>query len=249
MIQPRSVIVSEECSSATIIELNICANGIKTMTNSAINILLNKEASLNYFCLQLGLDSTLQFNNINISQSEQSNFSGTVIQTGGEINRTSLEVNLNEPQAKCNFYAMEFANKKQNIDMNIVVNHNHSLCESKITSRGVSAGRATTSFTGRIIVKEASSRTIAHLENKNLILSNEAEANTRPQLEIYNDDVKCSHGATVGHIDVEALFYLRCRGISEKEAKRLLVEAFIWPSLNNIPDELMQYVNKLYHEL
>ncbi len=246
MVHTKNIIIAEENSSATIVELQLCNNSIKSFTNAAAQITLEKKASLSHICLQKGSDNSLQIMNINVQQNEESYFCGTTIQTGGNVNRSTIHIDLNKSGAKCDFFTLEKARKEQNTDVYLEINHKVSECCSNTISRSVAEDRATASFTGKIIVKEDAIKTQAHLENKNLLLSPDAAVNSRPQLEIYNEDVKCSHGATVGHLELDALFYLRSRGISESKAKQLLIDGFIHPSLKNLPAEVMNYVKQYY---
>lgn len=138
-----------------------------------------------------------------------------------------LEVNFHEPHAHLDIFGLYQLNEKQKMTINTQVNHFAPQCKSQQTWRGILQGESQAAFTGKIIVHPKAQKTTAHLSNKNLLLSSLADVITKPELEIYADDVQCSHGATVGCLDKNALFYLRARGIDEFVAREMLVEAFV----------------------
>lgn len=137
-----------------------------------------------------------------------------------------LEVNFHEENARITIFGLYQLNEKQKINIQTQINHFVPQCISQQTWRGVLQDESQAAFTGKIVVHPKAQKTIAHLSNKNLLLSSLADVTTKPELEIYADDVQCSHGATVGCLDENALFYLRARGIDEVMAREMLVEAF-----------------------
>ena len=149
----------------------------------------------------------------------------------------NIVVNFLEPGAEviiCGLYQMQ---DRQSLKINTTMNHTVPHCTSRQVWKGIVAGAAKADFEGKIIVAKDAQKTSAHLSNKNLLLSNMAEVTTKPFLEIYADDVQCSHGATVGCLDPNALFYLQSRGIPESEARALLIEAFADEILSELPVE------------
>lgn len=138
-----------------------------------------------------------------------------------------IDVNFKQLNAGVNIRGLYQLNEKQSISVQTTMNHLVPHCESNQVWRGVLSDAAKAEFDGKIIVHPDAQKTIANLSNKNLLLSKKAEVNTKPTLEIYADDVRCMHGATVGFLDHQALFYLRSRGIEKSEARQMLVDAFV----------------------
>lgn len=138
-----------------------------------------------------------------------------------------IDVDFKESNATVDIHGLYQLTEKQTVDIQSTMNHFVPHCESKQIWRGVLRDSAKAKFDGKIIVHPDAQKTMANLSNKNLLLSKTAEVNTKPTLEIYADDVRCTHGATVGFLDHQALFYLRSRGIEESEARQMLVDAFV----------------------
>ena len=137
-----------------------------------------------------------------------------------------IHINLNEPFAEANLYGLYLVDKSQRCDNRITVAHRAADCKSRQLYKGIMDDEAEASFLGHVVVKPDAQRTVALQTNRNILLTDKAKINTKPFLEIYADDVQCSHGATVGQLDDEALFYLRSRGIGERSARKLLMFAF-----------------------
>lgn len=146
---------------------------------------------------------------------------------------TKLIINLIQENARCNIYGLQLASKTQEYNLNLLINHKAANCISNTLLRGVYTNNAIGNIRAKIYIDKRADNTNANLENKNLLLSRYAMITTMPQLEIYNDSVKCSHGATVSTIDLEALFYLHSRGIAYDIAKQMLIKSFISPVLFN----------------
>ena len=231
MGHPQNNIVVEENCQATLIEVVINRGENTAFSNTVTHITLGKNARLSHFFLQRSQSSSTQIAHIQVEQAEESCYRGTAITLGGALNRASFDINLNGTQAKCEFQALALANQNTQMDLHLTVNHHQPHCESRTLTRGVVKDRAKASFTGKIVVHKNADNTMASLQNKNMLLSRHATANTRPQLEIYHHNIQCSHGATVGQIDPEALFYLQSRGLPKVEAEQLLMNSFIAPIL------------------
>lgn len=248
MTRPKTAISVQACSEATLIELYVTLGEKSSFTHVLTDITLAKGAKLKHFLLQRTLAPALNIVQMHIQQTAYSHYIGTSMMTGGKTNRTAFNIDLNGSNAHCQFYAFTAAKQKQCLDTYLQVQHNQPDSDSVIVARGVICDEAKASFTGKIKVQKGATKTKASLENKNLLLSSLAEANTRPQLEIYNEDIQCSHGATVGHLELDALFYLRSRGIPETEALQLLIDAFIAPSIETLSPLLQNYLKELIHE-
>jgi Fe-S cluster assembly protein SufD len=176
----------------------------------------------------------VQISSVAVSQEAGSNVINNYITLHGGLIRNNLLVTLNGKNAHNASSGILLGDKMQHIDNFVHVQHQSPDCESRQLFRGILDDLATGVFTGKILVAKDAQHTQAYQENNNILLSNESKARTKPQLEIYADDVKCSHGATVGQLDKEAFFYLRSRGIPEKEARLMLLHAFAHKVLEKI---------------
>lgn len=221
----KSQIEIEANAKAMIIEI-FCDTGHRNL-----NINLGKKASLTHILIQKGHPESVQCSEYQIMQAEGSQYNNTFIAFGGKSNQINTHLHLNESYATSEYNALTLGNQKENIELALTVLHKKPNVKSHTVSRTVMDKQAKGRFFGKLIIEAGANKAIANLENKNLLLSKEAEANTTPQLEIYHDDVQCTHGATVGHLEEEALFYLRSRGISEVDARLMLIDGFIQPAL------------------
>ncbi len=155
----------------------------------------------------------------------------TIVVPEGESCRLALEIDLDGPGASLDLAGATLSSGGEQVDISVVVRHNVPGCHSGQLFKSVVGGSAKVSFNGLVYVAQDAVRTVAHQQNHSLLLSETAVAESRPQLEIYADDVECSHGATTGYLNPEELFYMRSRGIPEAEARRMQVEAFLAPVL------------------
>jgi Fe-S cluster assembly protein SufD len=160
-----------------------------------------------------------------------------------------LNIAMEAEHSESHFYGLYFLKGSTHVDNHTVVDNVKPHCQSNELYKGAVDDSSTAVFNGKIFVQKDAQKTNAYQSNKNLLLSNDASVNTKPQLEIFADDVKCSHGCTVGQLDEEAFFYLRSRGISEKTAKSLLIHAFAVDILEHIkPENVRAYVDQLISE-
>jgi Fe-S cluster assembly protein SufD len=175
--------------------------------------------------------------NVVVTQAANSHYQLHQISFGGANIRTSTTVNLNGPGAECQLFGLDLLSQKQ-IGFNATtINHNAPHCISHELFKGIFDDESNGTFDGTVLVAEGAVKTQSSQTNRNLLLSKTATVNTRPHLEIYNDDVKCVHGATVGQLDPDALFYLQARGIHLAQAKSMLTQAFAKEIVDGIPDE------------
>lgn len=252
--QPRNLVVAEKNSKAQIIERYVSIGDSHTLTNSATEIILEQNAELDYHVVQTQSKSAYQVCGIWAKQAAGSRFSCRTITLGGALVRNDLRTELNGPKAHCDMFGVFNLTGKQHVDNHTTIAHNAEDCTSSELYKGVLDQRARGVFHGRIKVAPDAQKTDAQQTNNTLLLSPDAEIDTKPQLEIYADDVKCSHGATIGQIDESALFYLRSRGIDQTQARALLTYAFVHDVLNRINIEpLKQWleqnlVDQLVHE-
>lgn len=216
------------------------------LISAATSIHLDEKAKLEHYVIQYANASTRCAFSIEhqITQQKNSHYQYASFLSGGTINTSILNVMLLGEKSCCTVYGLQIAKEKQSITQKICIEHQQPQSKSEIKTRGIADDHATLSFQGLIKIPPAGIHSIAHLENKNLLLSPEACIQTRPELDIQQAAVQCTHGATIGHLDPEALFYLQSRGIPKTTAEQLLIEAFVWPTINPFPADLRDYIQK-----
>jgi Fe-S cluster assembly protein SufD len=231
----RNLIVIGQNAKASIIETYFGEGETDTFTNTLTEIHLNDGANLQHYRLQQEGNGTYHVGYQHVNQARDSRFESYAISLGGCLARTDLDVSLAGSGASCLLNGLYLAHNKQHIDNHTRVDHlvPHTACTENY--RGVLNGQSRGVFNGKILVHKDAQKTDAHLSNLNLLLSSEAEVDTKPELEIYANDVKCSHGATVGRLDEKMMFYLRSRAIEESLARSLLTYAFAEGVVKDIP--------------
>lgn len=170
-----------------------------------------------------------------LNQSQDSQVHSHHVLLGGDICRQEIIANLNGKNSSFNGNGLYLAHDQQQHDIHAIINHFSDHAQSELNYKGIANHQGKAIFNGRVVVHPGADFSVAHQKNSNLLLSNKAEINPKPDLEIYADEVECSHGATVGRLDERALFYLKSRGISEKRAEQILIQAFIQESIDKIP--------------
>jgi len=196
-------------------------------TNTLTEILLHPGASLNHYKLQCESPDSSHIAGIHVEQQRGSRFTSHNLSLGAALARNDIRIKLTGENAKCCLNGVYLVGGRQNVDNHTQVDHLEPSCCSEELYKGVIQGRARAVFNGKVVVHLDAQQSDARQINKNLLLSEKAEVDTKPELQIYADDVKCSHGATVGQLDAQALFYLQSRGISKTDAEALLVYAFV----------------------
>lgn len=234
MIHPHNLIIAEEGSSGSIIICDHSLNPHAFLLNSSTEIIAEKNSKLDVFRQQNAHDHSVQITNTSVIQKENSNVTAVYITLQGGTVRNNLFVDLIEPGAENSSYGLWLADKSQHIDNNTFIHHSAPNCKSTQLYKGILDDTSTGIFSGRILVDRIAQKTAAYQSNKNLLMTNNAKSRSKPQLEIYADDVKCSHGSATGQLDENAMFYLRSRGISKKEACHLLMLAFASEVTDNI---------------
>ncbi|QMU28017.1 Fe-S cluster assembly protein SufD [Adhaeribacter radiodurans] len=247
-IQPRNLVVVNRSASVSIVESVIAdSHNGDIFVNSVSEIVVKENAQVHHYNLQNNSKNTRQVNHTEVSQKRDSVYSNyTFSLPEADLLRNNLHLNLNDEYTESHLYGLYLLNGRQLTDNHTLVNHLHPHCESNEVYKGVLLDNANGVFNGKIFVQRDAQKTNAFQQNNNLLLSNKATINSKPQLEIFADDVKCSHGSTVGQLSQEAMFYLRSRGISEQTARRLLVSAFAFDVTQNIRIPAVEaYINKL----
>ncbi|MFO7603977.1 MAG: Fe-S cluster assembly protein SufD [Gammaproteobacteria bacterium] len=226
LIQPCSLLVLEQGASAQVIERFSSSGDSVYFHNGVTEILLEEQAALTHVCLQEESREAFHLHRRFLSQAAQSRYSHTAIALGGKWARTELQARFTGQQAECHSRGLYLTGDGQLTDQRLEVQHNTPGNASQHHYKGIVYGAGRAVFDGRIVVSQDAQKTDAHLSNHNLLLSREGEVDTKPQLEIYADDVKCSHGTTVGQLEPEQLFYLRSRGINRADAMKMLCHGF-----------------------
>ncbi len=246
MSQPRNLIIAEENSELQVIERHQSLTSNEVFTNAVTEIFAGKNAIVDYYKVQNdGLSASL-IDNTYIDQKDGSVVDVHTFSFGGKLTRNNLNYYQNGERLNSTLRGVTIIEGKQHVDHHTLVHHIKPNNESYQDYKGIYDESATAVFNGKIIVDQIAQKTNAFQQNNNILLSDKATINTKPQLEIFADDVKCSHGCTIGQLDDEALFYLQSRGIPKKEAKALLMYAFANNVLSTVRiPELKARINKI----
>jgi Fe-S cluster assembly protein SufD len=223
---PRLLVVAEENSSATLIESFVSVGDESHFTNGVAEIVLKDGARLEHYRLQNENKSVFHVATTAAELGRASSYDVTSINFGGQLARHDVSVVMDHEGAECWVDGLYVAGANQHTDTHSVIDHKQPHCNSHQLYKGILDGNARAVFNGKIFVREGAQKTDAMQTNKNLLLSAQARVDTKPQLEIYADDVKCAHGAAVGQIDEEELFYLEARGLNPELARSLLTYGF-----------------------
>jgi Fe-S cluster assembly protein SufD len=246
---PRTLIVSGKGSEASVVETYTGVGEQAYLVNAVTDAVVGDNATLNHYRIQLEGPSAYHISNSRSRQGRDSRYLHHNINLGGRLVRNDLMAVLEGEGGWCQLNGLNLTSGEQHVDNHTTLDHTKPHCDSRELYKGILSGRSRGVFNGRIIVRRDAQKTDAKQSNPNLLLSAGALANTRPQLEIYADDVKCTHGATIGRLDSEAVFYLRSRGMSEAEARGLLLEAFAGEVLQEIgPEPLQAYLRSVVAE-
>lgn len=221
----RNLFILEENAQATFIENYSTIGSNAHFSNNITQIVVKKDAYATYYKIQNDAKSD-HVGTTQVYQPEKSNFAATTITLDGGIIRNNLNIRLSSEYSEASLVGLYMVKGNTHVDNHTLVDHAKANCYSNELYKGLLDDKSTGVFNGKIYVRQDAQKTNAFQSNKNILLSKDATMNTKPQLEIFADDVKCSHGATTGMMDEEPLFYLRSRGISEKKAKALLMHAF-----------------------
>ena len=224
--QPHNLFLVGRSASVNVVEVYNSVGENSTFTNLVTEIEVQANARVQLFKLQTEQDNSLHVNTTNIHQQADSVVTTTTITLGGGMVRNNLHFTLDGQNIESNMYGLFYLQGDQHVDNHTVVDHCKPHCQSNELYKGIMDDRSTGVFNGKIYVRQEAQKTNAFQSNKNILMSDNATINTKPQLEIWADDVKCSHGATTGQIDEEQIFYLRSRGLSEKSARALMLYAF-----------------------
>ena len=246
---PRNLIVSGEDSQATILEDYVSIGGGVAFSNGVTELAVGQSSVMSHYLIERENTQSLNVSTLRVEQGRSSNVTSHSLLLGGALVRNNIHPVLAGEGCECVINGLFIPTGRQHMDNYMQVEHASPHGSSRQFYKGILDGQARGVFHGRIIVHKDAQKTDAKQTNMNLLLSEDAQIDTKPQLEIYADDVKCTHGATIGQIDEEAIFYLRSRGIAEAPAKALLLFAFAGESLQRMKIEpLRKYLEGLVTE-
>ncbi len=246
LLQPRNLVVVGENSHVQIIERHQNLSGAPILTNSVTEIFAEKRANVDYYKIQNDSDESSIIDNTFVSQERDTVCSVHTFSFGGKIVRNNLNFFQNGEHVDSILKGITILEDKQHVDHHTLVHHIAPNCESHQDYKGIYNDRSTGVFNGKVIVEKEAQKTNAYQQNNNVLVSDKATINAKPQLEIFADDVKCSHGCTIGQLDDQALFYMQQRGIPIKEAEALLMYAFSNTVLESVRiPEVKKRINKL----
>ncbi|NND63432.1 MAG: Fe-S cluster assembly protein SufD [Flavobacteriaceae bacterium] len=246
LLQPRNLIVVGENAHVQIIERHQSLSENPVLTNSVTEIFAEKRAHCDYYKIQNDQHTASLIDHTYINQERDSICKVHTFAFGGKLTRNNLNFYQNGEHCDSVLNGVTILEDNQHVDHNTLVHHISPNCESHQDYKGIFDDKSTGVFNGKVLVEKEAQKIDAFQQNNNILISDKATINAKPQLEIFADDVKCSHGCTIGQLDEEAMFYLRSRGIGQKEARALLMYAFANNVLESVKiPELKKRVNKL----
>ena len=249
MVHPRNLLIFEQESQGTVIEEYVSLGGGTVLSNSVTELIAGESAHVSHYMIEREDRAAFNISTLRIQQDRSANVASHSLLLGGGLVRNNVHPVLAGEGGECLINGLFVGNGSQHLDNYMHVEHASPHCSSRQFYNGILDDRAHGVFHGRIVVHKDAQKTDAKQTNRNLLLSDNAQIDTKPQLEIYADDVKCTHGATIGQIEENALFYLRSRGIDEVAARRLLLLAFASECLDRMkPGAARDYSEQLIHQ-
>ena len=249
LVQPRNLFVAEKSSQVTIIEHYVSADEGIHFTNAVTEIVAEENAVVDHIKLQEESKKAFHIARMEVDQERNSSFASHLISTGADLSRNEFNARFNDEGGECKLNGLFMIDGTQLFDAHTLMDHAKPRCNSHEHYKGILDDQSRGVFNGKVIVRQDAQKTNAFQENNNILLSDQALVNTKPQLEIFADDVKCSHGATIGQMDDDAKFYLKSRGIGEEASKGILLHAFASDVITSIKTEAIRnYVEKLITE-
>jgi Fe-S cluster assembly protein SufD len=246
LAQPRSLIYVDESARLQIVESYSTLGSLESFTNGVMEVVVNSNAIVEYYKIQNDVNNASQVSTTHIRQVGKSYVHAVAISLAGGMIRNNTNLLMETEGNEAHLYGLYLLRGSTHVDNHTLVDNIRPNCFSNEFYKGILDGSATGVFSGKIYVRPDAQKTNAYQSNKNILLSDDASINTKPQLEIFADDVKCSHGCTVGQLDEEALFYLRTRGISKEHAQSMLLTAFAEDIVKQLKLEpLRNYVEEL----
>ncbi len=226
LTQPRNLFVAEKNSRVSVLEHYVSLNEDVYFTNTVTEVVVEENAFFDHIKLQEESKKAFHISRMEIDQERSSNFTSHAVSLGADISRGDINSKFNDEGSECTLNGLFMIEGTQLSDTHTLIDHAKAHCNSHEHYKGILDDSSRGVFNGKVIVRQDAQKTNAFQQNNNIILSNDALINTKPQLEIFADDVKCSHGATIGQLDEDAMFYLKTRGIGEDIGRGMLLHAF-----------------------
>ena len=245
MVNRRVLIVVEKGAEIKLLFCDHAADDRHFLATQVIEAFVEENASLDLYCMEETHEKNVRVSNLYIDQKANSRVNHNIITLHNGVTRNRTDLSLSGEGAECVLNGCAIADKNQVVDNNTLIEHIAPHCDSKELYKYVLDGKAIGAFAGKVLVRQGAQKTTSEERNQNICATREARMYTQPMLEIYADDVKCSHGSTVGQLNDAAIFYMRQRGISEKEAKLLLEFAFVNEVIDTIKLEPLR--DRLHH--
>ncbi|MEM1042350.1 MAG: Fe-S cluster assembly protein SufD [Bacteroidota bacterium] len=239
-VQTRNLYLFGENCEALVVETYHSAGGAKTFGNRVSEIVVEREARASVLQLQTEGADASQVNTLQVYQEEKSYFAAHTYTLGGALVRNNINAVPNGEHCETHLYGLYILDGQQHVDNHTLVDHAKPNCFSNELYRGIVDDRSTGVFNGKVFVRRDAQQTNAYQSSQGVVLSDSASHHSKPELEIYADDVKCSHGSTTGEVEPEHVFYLRSRGLSEQQAKSLLLYAFAHDIVTELPHEALR---------
>lgn len=244
---PRTLILAGRNSSLTVVETYTGPAGPRYFTNAVTEILVGEGAQVDHYRLLNESPGAYHVGATRVHQERDSSFSSASFALGTALARNDFAVTLAGPGAYCSLNGLYYTGAGQHVDNLISIDHAQPRCASRLNYKGILDGDSRAVFGGEVVVRRNAQKSDAQQTDKNLLLSEDAEVDSKPSLMIYADDVQCSHGATAGQIDAQTLFYLRSRGLDLETASRMLVQAFAREIVDAVkPETLRNYLESLF---
>ncbi len=245
----RNIVVVGQSAQVTVLEKFDTLGTEKSFTNAVNEIFVAENANAKYFKIENDASATYHISNVNVAQERNSRFTANTIALNGAMVRNNLDIKLNGEGCESHMNGLYVLGNKTHVDNHTVVDHIMPNCYSNELYKGIMDDKSKGVFNGKIFVREDAQKTNAFQSNKNILMTDDASVNTKPQLEIWADDVKCSHGCTTGQLDQDAMFYLQARGIRKERARAILLHAFAIDVIENLEIEAIQnYVEEIISE-
>ena len=239
MVSPRIYVDMNESSSATLIE-HYLSDATSTFQNSSLFFSIAENSHLDHIRIQSNPVSAHHVANLNVSLYRHGQYNFFQLSQGSELGRANIRVNLKEEGSRCTLNGLSLSDGNQHLDNNILVDHFAPNCKSSQNFKSILEENSSGVFNGKVTIRKDAQKTDAEQTNKNLLLSKKAVMNSNPQMEIYADDVRCSHGSSTGELDKDALFYLRSRGLDYNTARSLMIRGFTTELLGSIKHQGIQ---------
>ena len=246
---PRTLILAGRHANITVVESYSGPRGSRYFTNAVTEIVVGEGANVDHYRLLDESPDAFHVGTTRVSQQRDSSFSSASFSLGTTLARNDFAVTLDGPGAFCSLNGLYYTSQGQHIDNLISIDHAQPHCTSRLNYKGILDGDSRAVFGGEVMVRRNAQKSDAQQTDKNLLLSEEAEVDSKPSLMIYADDVQCAHGATAGQIDAQTLFYLRSRGLDLETASRMLVLAFASEIIDTVkPDALRSHLESRFND-